>query len=134
MKTTQADLNNCPHGFIKASYLECKRPHLSPKFQLEALRVGKTRESDNEIEILALDKKGGRVIATVKPQPFFADHQQETAAFIVRAVNSHEALIKGLLELRDRLTMGQDSSGNSEINQDEIDIINGLLDKAEAQS
>jgi len=40
-------------------------------------------------------------------------------------------LVKGLYELRDRLTMGQDSSGNSEINQPEIDLINKLLDLTE---
>ncbi len=58
---------------------------------------------------------------------------QEQRENIVRAVNAHEPLIKGLLELRDRLTMAQDSSGNSEINQDEIELINGLLAKAEGK-
>ncbi len=59
---------------------------------------------------------------------------QANAAFIVRCVNSHRELIKGILELRDRLTMGQDASGNSEINQDEIELCNSILAKAEASS
>ena len=39
-------------------------------------------------------------------------------------------LIELLYELRDRLQMGQDRSGNSSINQDEIDLINDALTKA----
>lgn len=61
------------------------------------------------------------------------DEYQANAAFIVRAVNSYEEMLKGLYELRDRLVMGQDSSGNSEINQDEIDLINRLIAKAEGK-
>lgn len=61
------------------------------------------------------------------------DEAEKQADRIVKAVNSHEALIKGLLELRDRLVMGQDSSGNSEINQDEIDLINSLLALSEGE-
>jgi hypothetical protein len=39
-------------------------------------------------------------------------------------------LIKTLLELRDRLTMEQDRSGNSETHKDEIDLINGAIKQA----
>ena len=61
------------------------------------------------------------------------DEAKANAAFIVRACNAHHDLIKGLYELRDRLVMGQDTSGNSSINQDEIEMINSLLAKAEGK-
>lgn len=96
-----------------------------------------------KVENESIDKEGrqgyrignpklGIVFDMVYSGHFAADNPGAHAAFIVRAVNSHKVLIKGLLELRDRLTMGQDSAGNSEINQDEINLINGLLAQAES--
>jgi hypothetical protein len=53
------------------------------------------------------------------------------AEYTCKAANAYDEVLKGLYEVRGRLTMGQDGSDNYTINEDEIELITKLIVKME---
>lgn len=86
-----------------------------------------------QIEPMKICSRYGGIIAETSSWWVDTESAKANAAYIVLAVNSHGVLVAGLLELRYRLTMGQDSSGNADINKAEIEFINNILSQAEVK-
>lgn len=72
---------------------------MTPKHTPTPWKIGQRSTHDNTIAITsthAISESKQQEICRVSPAPFYDDNQETNAAFIVRAANCHDELVKAL--------------------------------------